>query len=128
MAVQLTKGRLGDITFQLNPTQITDDDGGIWAEINSPGMESPITQFSYGKAQTFTFELYMNKRHRSDVDIPASLAKLKEYRKAKTPVMFTYMGYACKVVIIDCPINVLSLTPTLVPTEVTIPITLKRYE
>jgi hypothetical protein len=128
MAGQITKGKLGDITFQLNPTQITDDDGSIWAEINSPGMDSPITQFSYGKAKTYTFELYMNNKHINPVDIPAILDKLNTYRKARTPLMFAYMGRAEKVVIVDCPINILSMKGNLTPTEVTIPITLKKFE
>lgn len=122
----ITKGKLGDITFQMNPTEITWDDGSVWGEINSPGMKNPILTYSYGKASTINFSLYMNSKHARAVDIPNTLKTLQKYRKDKEPILFTYMGVTRKVVIVECPYQILSMNGKLVPTEVKIDITLKE--
>lgn len=123
---RITRGKLGDIEFQLNPTEIVHDDGAVWSEINSPGMARPITNYSYGRAGTYQFELYFNKKYYRSVDIPAVLTKIKQYRTSKSTVLFTYMGTTTKVVVLDCSIRIMSMNKNLVPTEVTISMTLKE--
>lgn len=125
---RITKGKLGDIVFQLNPTELTHDDGAIWGEINSPGMLRPITLYNYGRAGTFSFELYFNTKY-TKIDLVATRKKLNEYRVSKETILFTYMGQTVKVVIQECSIRILGMDSKLNPTELTATITLKQiYE
>lgn len=123
---RITRGKLGDIVFQLNPTEITHDDGAIWGEINSPGMLRPITSYNYGRAGTFSFELYFNKKYYKKVDLVSVRKKLNEYRVSKKSILFTYMGQTSKVVIQECSIRILGMDAKLNPTELTATITLKQ--
>lgn len=123
---RITRGKLGDIVFQLNPTEITHDDGAIWGEITSPGMLRPITSYSYGKAGTYSFELYFNKKYYRAVNLVSVKRKLQEYRVSKSPILFTYMGQTVKVVVQECSIRITSMDSKLNPTELTATITLKQ--
>lgn len=126
---RITRGKLGDITFQLNPTEIQFDDGAIWGEITSPGMLRPVTSYNYGRAGTYSFELYFNKKYYKRVDLVGVKRKLQEYRVSKSPILFTYMGQTVKVVIQECSIRITGMDAQLNPTELTATITLKQiYE
>jgi hypothetical protein len=122
----ITKGRLGNIDFQLNPTEITHDDGANWGEIVSPGMQRPITTYNSGRAGTYTFTLYFNNKHTKAVNIPAVKKELQSYRIGRAPLLFTYMGSTTKVVMQECSFQILSMDSKLNPTEMNVSITLKE--
>jgi hypothetical protein len=122
---KVTKGRLGELTFQLNPSNMQYDAGGVWAQINSPGMDKPILSYSYGKPRTFTFELWVNKRHEAPVDMAHVFNTLHKYRLSKEPVIFAYGSFVCKVIVLECPFNIEAWSKNLSITEMKIPVTLQ---
>ena len=122
---KVTKGRLGDLTFQLNPTNMQYDAGGVWAQINSPGMDKPILSYSYGKPRTFTFELWVNKRHEAPVNMSEVFNKLNTYRLSKEPVIFAYGTFVCKVIVLECSFNIEAWDRNLNITEMRISVTLQ---
>lgn len=122
---KVTKGKLGELTFQLNPTNMQYDAGGVWAQINSPGMPKPILSYSYGKPKTFNFELWVNKRHEAPVNMAEVFNKLNEYRNSKKPVIFAYGSFVCKVIVLECSFNIEAWNNNLSITEMKIPVTLQ---
>ncbi len=122
---KVTKGKLGELTFQLNPSNMQYDAGGVWAQINSPGMGKPILSYSYGKPRTFTFELWINKRHEAPVDMAHVFSTLHKYRLSKEPVIFAYGSLVCKVIVLECPFNIEAWNNNLSITEMKIPVTLQ---
>ncbi len=48
--------------FQLNPTSMTFSRGSTFAEISSPGLQYPATQFVKGNAIVYPIELHMFDR------------------------------------------------------------------
>lgn len=122
---KVVKGKLGDLTFQLNPTTMSYDAGGVWAQINSPGMTNPISSYSYGKPKIFNFELWINKRHEAPVNVAEVFEKLNKYRNSKEPVIFAYGSFVCKVIVTECPFNIEAWNKNLSITEMKIPITLQ---
>lgn len=123
---KVTKAKLGDITFQLNPTTITHDGGSVWSEVNSPGMSQPIQVYSYGKAETYNFEMYIYTRHKESVDAEYIVNKLNEYRKSKQSVIFRYGRFVGRVIVRECPFNVEAINKNMTLQELRIPITLVR--
>ena len=122
---KVTKGKLGELTFQLNPSNMKYDTGGVWAQINSPGMSKPILSYSYGKPRVVTFELWVNKRHEAPVDMAHVFNTLHKYRLSKKPVIFAYGSFVCKVVVLECPFNIEAWSKNLSITEMKIPVTLQ---
>lgn len=122
---KVVKGRLGDLTFQLNPTTMSYDAGSIWAQINSPGMDNPISSYSYGKPKTFSFELWVNTRHEAPTNISDIFTKLNKYRNSKEPVLFAYGSFVVKVIVTQCPFDIQAWNNKLSITEMKIPITLQ---
>lgn len=125
MMRRVVKGRLGDLTFQLNPTTMQYDTGGVWAQINSPGMTNPISSYSYGKPKQFKFELWINRKHQAPVNMGDTFNKLHRYRNSKEPVIFAYGSFVCKVIVIDCPFDIEAWNSNLSITEMRVPITLQ---
>lgn len=122
---KVTKGKLGELTFQLNPSDMQYEAGGVWAQINSPGMSSPILSYSYGKPRVFTFELWVNRRHQAPVNMADVFNKLHKYRLGKESVIFAYGSFVCKVIVLECPFNIDRWNKNLSITEMRIPITLQ---
>lgn len=122
---KIVKGKLGDLKFQLNPTTTNYDGGAVWSQINSPGMSKPIISYSYGKPETFSFELWFNTRHINPVNIQYVFKKLMEYRNSKKPVIFAYGTFVKRVVVLECPISIEALDSKLNLTELKVPVTLQ---
>ena len=123
---KITKGRLGDIKFQLNPTNINYDAGGTWATISSPGLDKPITSYSYGNPGIISFELWIYERHEIPVNATEVYKKLDEYRKSKEPIIFAFGSFVTRVVITSCPITLESWNPQLQLKELRVQITLQE--
>jgi hypothetical protein len=97
-----TKGKLGSLIFQFNPTTINYSGGGWnWAEINSPGMAEPMYNPSYGKTKNISFELYYNELA-DQVIHPTDFEKsMKQLRDTLKPVVFSYGAKAYRVIVSD---------------------------
>ena len=122
---KVTKGKLGDITFQLNPSDMVYNAGANWAMTNSPGMPNPLSSYSGGKEKTFTFELWLCKNHEHPVDMGTVFNKLNAYRNSKEPVLFAYGSFVCRCVVTDCPFNIEKWNSKLSITHMRVPITLR---
>ena len=124
-ARKVVKGKLGELVFQLNPTTMKYDAGSVWAQIDSPGMENPISVYSYGKPKEFSFELWINKKHDVPVDVGFVFNTLNKYRNSKAPILFAYGSFVVKVVVIDCPFEIEAWNNKLSIIEMKIPITIR---
>ena len=129
----LSRGRIygdgKDIKFQINPTTMSFDGGAIWTDTNSPGLSSPIASYSYGKADTVSFELLINSRLGiSKNNIKKMIDSFVDLRKSKKKVTFVYGNFVKNVVILDCPVNYQAWASFLNVTEALIPITLRVME
>jgi hypothetical protein len=102
----LTKGKLGTLTFQLNPSNMTHDGGAVWADTPSPGMPNPVTSYSYGNPEIYTFELWFNKKHVVECDVAKAYKTLDKYRKFRDRIMFTYGSLVKNVVVQECTFQI----------------------
>lgn len=106
---KVTKGKLGDLTFQLNPTTINYAGGGwTWNDIPSPGMLNVMTQKGAGKPFTIQFELYVNERMqplhkfpRPKFSVNDFTIKLNSYRDSSTTVLLAMGSKVYKVVVTE---------------------------
>ena len=103
---KVIKGKLGDLTFQLNPTAMTHDGGAVWTDITSPNMKKPISSYSYGNPETYTFELWFNERHEVKCNVNKAYKTLDQYRKAKKALIFAYGNLVKTVVIQSCSFQI----------------------
>lgn len=112
---KVTKGRLGDMIFQFNPSTITYGGGATWNTVSSAGGTKPITQYGTGLPDVFNFELWMSERTFVGVDAKAQMDLLDSYRKSKSSVVFVYAGFSRRVVITECTIEIEELNKELKP-------------
>jgi hypothetical protein len=115
----LVKGRLGEIKFQFNPTEDTDDGGYTWNEIDSPGMSKPLFQAGSGKPREITFDLYFNQKYSTNYGVKRALNLLIEYRNSTKSYVFTYGTFVGRVLIYGATIKITSRDYKLNPTEAT---------
>jgi hypothetical protein len=124
----LLKGRLGEITFQVNPTSIIDSGGREWINVVSAGMR-PIPVSTGWKPRTLTFDMLFNYNIFVDLDMERVLSLLKIYRNSDATIKFVFgEAYAVDCNVIDCPIQLESFYWNLSVTEIKIPITLQVVE
>jgi hypothetical protein len=103
---KITKGRLGDFTFPLNPTTLRYTGGVEWIPINSAGMSNPIWQVGNAKPHTISFQLYVTKKIEMYVDVAQCLAYLRKYRGGRENIIFAYgEHYVNRVVVADLSIS-----------------------
>ena len=106
MSRKITRGKLGDFNFPINPTTLKYDGGVEWKPINSPGMANPLWQSGNAKPHTISFELYVTKKIETYVDVSACLAYLRKYRGSRESIVFAYgEHYVNKVVVADLSIT-----------------------
>jgi hypothetical protein len=127
---QITKGRLGDLTFQVNPTVISGGGGGYsWADITSPGMLKPIKVRGAGIAKTWSFELYVNEwMFDRKINVQDFIDKLDAMKDQGDPVDLVIGAKVYHVVIIDAPVTSQAFNPDLSVREATIAIQLSEFE
>ncbi|NDH07551.1 hypothetical protein EBX93_16815 [bacterium] len=103
---KVTKGKLGDFVFPLNPTTLKYDGGVEWQPINSPGMSNPIWQSGNAKPHKISFDLWVTKKIETYVDVAQCLSYLRKYRGSREPIIFAYgEHYVNKVVVSDLNIT-----------------------
>lgn len=117
---KVTKGKLGDLEFQFNPSQIVDSGGVVWSEINSPGMTTPIVQYAHGKSKAYQFEVYVNDKAMQPVNVSSFVRTIKSYRESKEPVIFAFGNFVQRCVINDTQITYQAFDKSLNPIEATI--------
>lgn len=123
----ITKGKLGAIKFQLNPTNISISGGGaVWTELTAPTMKHPINVYASGSSKKFSFDLYLNKRT-SNYDVEGALNAFNNYYQGKEPVLFTYTHGTCKVIITNMSVSYDTLDRYLKPIEATVSFELTEY-
>jgi hypothetical protein len=110
MARSVTKGKLGELTFQLNPTNMNYEGGAVWGSISSPGLSKPISSYSYGQDDVYSFELWYTDKHEhklKSMTTHEAYKKLLEYRKGNKSLLFTFGNHLSrKVVIASCSITI----------------------
>lgn len=123
------KGKLGDLKFQINPTEVSVSVGGNYSEITAPGMKNPIHVYGSGNNKVISFDLYLNARHMNKLPytIQTYLDTFSKYANEGEVVVFTYMGKSQKVLVYSYSANIMSLDSELNPTEATISLELKEY-
>ena len=72
------------VAVQFNPTEYGIDRGASFAELQVPGLRTPLLQFVRGEGQTLSLELFLDgtdKRASSNPDetVEGRLAKLREF-------------------------------------------------
>lgn len=122
---KVLKGQLGDLKFQLNPTSMAHDGGAVWSEITSPGLATPISSYSYGNSEIYSFELWFNKRHQVKCDVAKAYKTLKTYRNSKTKHVFVYGSIAKNVIVQECSFQIDAWDSKLNVTEFRASISLK---
>ena len=128
MMKKITRGKLGSLRFQINPTEYSRSTGGVYNEVASPGMRNPIIVYGGGSNKVFTFDLYLNARHQNTLPVPIKtyIDTFEEYSETGQPVMFTYMGESTKVIVESVSTTVHGMANT-TPIEATISLSLKQY-
>lgn len=129
MAVRnVTKAKLGSLTFQVNPTTMTNTGGGEWTEIKSPGMAKPIQQYVGGKSNTITMDVYVNEWLLGMYkNAETFIRQIRVYRDSKVPAYFVRGSVATLVVVTDCSDVISSFNPDLSYREATISVTLTEF-
>jgi hypothetical protein len=70
------------VEVQFNPTEYGIDRGASYAELQVPGLRTPLLQFVRGEAQTLTLELFLDGTVRPSINPPTveqRLAKIREF-------------------------------------------------
>lgn len=70
------------VEVQFNPTEYGIDRGASYAELQVPGLRTPLLQFVRGEAQTLTLELFLDGTVRPGINPPTveqRLAKIREF-------------------------------------------------
>lgn len=129
MNKKITRGKLGSLTFQINPTEISRSVGGAYNEIASPGMKNPIIVYGGGNNLVYSFDLYLNARHQNKLPVPIKkyIETFEGYSNNGEPVLFTYMGESKKVIVESVETAILGMDNT-TPIEATISLSLKEYK
>ena len=58
------------VEVQFNPTEYGIDRGASYAELQVPGLRTPLLQFVRGEAQTLTLELFLDGTVRPGINPP----------------------------------------------------------
>lgn len=125
---KITKGKLGDLVFQINPTEFTRSTAGVYNEVASPGMHKPIIVYGGGSNRTYQFDLYLNKRHANPLpyNIQHYIDTFERYSEHGDIVLFTYAGKSQRVIVESVDTTVLGMDESLNPIEATISLSLKE--
>jgi len=70
------------VEVQFNPTEYGIDRGASYAELQVPGLRTPLLQFVRGEAQTLTLELFLDGTVRPSINPPTveqRLARIREF-------------------------------------------------
>lgn len=128
MNKKITRGKLGSLRFQINPTEFSRSTGGAYNEVASPGMLKPIIVYGGGSNKVTSFDLYLNARHQNALPVPIKtyIETFEDYSEKGEPVMFTYMGESRKVIVESVSTTVHGMANT-VPIEATISLSLREY-
>lgn len=126
---KITKGKLGDLVFQINPSEIAISTAGVYNEVASPNMLKPIVVYGGGGNKSFQFDLYLNARHVNKLpySIQHYIDTYTSYSENGDIVLFTYMGKSQRVIVESVSVTVQGMNPKLEPIEATISISLKEY-
>lgn len=120
----LTKGKLGDVVFQFNPTTVSEDGGRTRIALTSANMKPKNVTTGY-KEKTITFELLFADGY-STYDCQRALAKLIEMRDSDKPFNLILGRYYSGKVFVDASTAIESFHPDLRPKMFRIPIMCKE--
>lgn len=125
---KITKGKLGDLVFQINPTEISMSSAGVYNEVASPSMYKPIIVYGGGGNKTYQFDLYLNKRHINPLpySIQHYIDTFERYSVEGEVVLFTYFGRSCRVIVESVSATILGMDERLTPIEATISLSLRE--
>lgn len=103
---KVVKGRLGNLTFQLNPSEMQYSSGAEWVNIQSPGMTYPKLMYSKGKPPVVKFRLWFNQRHYAPVNMHFAYDELHKYRNGRELQVFAYGSFVGRVAVINCDFDI----------------------
>lgn len=125
---QITRGKLGSLRFQINPTELSRSTGGVLNEVSSPNTRKPIVVYGGGSNKVISFELYLNTRHQNKLqtNIKKYIETFENYSEKGEVVVFTYMGESRKVLIESVDTTILGMNNNTI-TEATISLSLREF-
>lgn len=130
---KVTKGRLGSLTFQFNPSGFVDNIGVNYNELTSAGISYPILTYGGGQTRTVSFTIYFNDKFGSGVT-QKSIAILNNYLPPARKTGFQFVSpksiiFAFGWFVKDCllqsmQVEYLAFSPDLRPIEANVSVTL----
>lgn len=124
---------IGEIEVLFNPTEYSLDKSVEYGELSLPGMDTPVTQFVSGEAETLSMDLLVDT-YESGTDVREHVERLDELvsvdgeRHAPPLCKFVWGGLRFTSVVESLDKTFTLFLPDGYPVRAEISITFKRYE
>jgi hypothetical protein len=131
-------GLPGALEVSFNPTEYSLDKGAQIAEINIPGIDSPILQFIRGQNEKLTLDLFFDTTHdgmgenardvREQTNPFYQLVKIQSETHAVPRIRFVWGGLAFKAIVENIKQKFDLFSPLGVPLRATLSVTFREYK
>lgn len=127
----ITKGKLGGMNFMYNPTSISDTQSATYSELATPGMSYPEYIYSGGNSRVITFSIYLNDKVESGVTqrfinhLQTYLPNRNIYFSKPSDIRFAFGLFVVDCKLESLQVDITKYSPTLVPIEATLTVSLK---
>lgn len=118
---KITKGKLDNLTFQVNPTTMKFKGGAKWINVDSPSRYSPFWQAGCDLPEVITFDLYFNEWILGKkVNGEQFVAELERMRNQHFAVKFIWGKRVYDVLVTNYEMEAESFNPDLTIREATV--------